>query len=152
MTPDTLTHSYSNTMFPASLISPPTPTGPVDLTARIHEPESNYEMSPGLSLSKYCRSTPQGQNVCLCHSRCLVAPLAFSLPSHLHYIFGTHQQPPSNCISQQASHSTHVLGLHTCTPSITHYRFHPCCINLARLVSVHDDFPLHLELFVAHLT
>ncbi|KAJ7818185.1 hypothetical protein B0H14DRAFT_3089563 [Mycena olivaceomarginata] len=51
MTPDTPTHSYSNTTSPASSISPPTPTGPVDLTARIHEPKSNYEMSPGLSLS-----------------------------------------------------------------------------------------------------
>ncbi|KAJ7706567.1 hypothetical protein B0H14DRAFT_3026247, partial [Mycena olivaceomarginata] len=51
MTPDTPTHSYSNTTSPASLISPPMPTGPVDLTARIHEPKSNYKMSPGLSLS-----------------------------------------------------------------------------------------------------
>ncbi|KAJ7804844.1 hypothetical protein B0H14DRAFT_3773460 [Mycena olivaceomarginata] len=51
MTPDTLTHSYSNTMFPASSISPPTPTGPVDLTAGIHGPGGNCGMSPGLSLS-----------------------------------------------------------------------------------------------------
>ncbi|KAJ7826497.1 hypothetical protein B0H14DRAFT_3722492 [Mycena olivaceomarginata] len=51
MTPDTPTHTYSNTMSPASLILPPMPTGPVDLTARIHEPKSNYKMSPGLSLS-----------------------------------------------------------------------------------------------------
>jgi hypothetical protein len=50
MMPDTLTHSYSKTMFPASLISPPTPTGPVNLTAGIHRPGGNCGMSPSLSL------------------------------------------------------------------------------------------------------
>ncbi|KAJ7782717.1 hypothetical protein B0H16DRAFT_1494079 [Mycena metata] len=44
MTPDTPPHSYSNTTSPASSISPPTPTGPVDLSARIHE-------SPPLTLA-----------------------------------------------------------------------------------------------------
>ncbi|KAF8178612.1 hypothetical protein K438DRAFT_1844095, partial [Mycena galopus ATCC 62051] len=51
MTPDTPTHSHSNSTSPASSISPPTPTGPVDLTAAIHDPKSHYETSPGLSLS-----------------------------------------------------------------------------------------------------
>ncbi|KAJ7668627.1 hypothetical protein DFH06DRAFT_203920 [Mycena polygramma] len=52
MTPDTPPQSYSNTTSPASSISPPTPTGPVDLTARIHDGgKNNYEMSPGLALS-----------------------------------------------------------------------------------------------------
>jgi len=51
MTPETPPHSYSNTTSPASSISPPTPTGPVDLTARIHEGKNHYEMSPSLSLS-----------------------------------------------------------------------------------------------------
>ncbi|KAF7351155.1 Alternative cyclin Pcl12 [Mycena sanguinolenta] len=51
MTPDTPTHSYSNTTSPASSISPPTPTGPVDLTAAIHEPKGHFDTSPSLSLS-----------------------------------------------------------------------------------------------------
>ncbi|KAJ7616384.1 hypothetical protein DFH06DRAFT_1365586 [Mycena polygramma] len=43
---------YSNTTSPASSISPPTPTGLVDLNAKIHDGgKSNYEMSPGLALS-----------------------------------------------------------------------------------------------------
>ncbi|KAJ7869483.1 hypothetical protein B0H14DRAFT_3579877 [Mycena olivaceomarginata] len=41
MTPDTPPTSYSNTTSPASLISPPMPTGPVDLTARIHDGKNN---------------------------------------------------------------------------------------------------------------
>ncbi|KAJ7659706.1 hypothetical protein DFH06DRAFT_1402746 [Mycena polygramma] len=52
MTPDTPPQSYSNTTSPASSIAPPTPTGPVDLTARIHDGgKNNYGMSPGLALS-----------------------------------------------------------------------------------------------------
>ncbi|KAJ6456347.1 hypothetical protein C8R47DRAFT_1248872 [Mycena vitilis] len=52
MTPDTAPQRYSNTIFPASSIAPPTPTGAVDLTARIHDcGKSNYGMSPGLALS-----------------------------------------------------------------------------------------------------
>ncbi|KAJ7502950.1 hypothetical protein B0H11DRAFT_1987142 [Mycena galericulata] len=51
MTPDTPSHSYSNTTSPASSISPPTPTGPVDHTARIHEGKNHYEISPGLAIS-----------------------------------------------------------------------------------------------------
>ncbi|KAJ7764075.1 hypothetical protein B0H14DRAFT_3895433 [Mycena olivaceomarginata] len=50
MTPDTPSHSYSNNTSPASSISPPTPTGAVDLTARIHEGRSKYD-SPSLTLS-----------------------------------------------------------------------------------------------------
>ncbi|KAJ7931973.1 hypothetical protein B0H13DRAFT_2308120 [Mycena leptocephala] len=45
-TPDTPFHSYSNTTSPASSISPPTPTGPVTHTARVH-----YEMSPSFTIS-----------------------------------------------------------------------------------------------------
>ncbi|KAJ7851920.1 hypothetical protein B0H14DRAFT_3659691 [Mycena olivaceomarginata] len=51
MTPDTPPHSHSNTTSPASSISPPTLTGPVDLTARIHEPKSHYERSASLTIS-----------------------------------------------------------------------------------------------------
>ncbi|KAJ6589823.1 hypothetical protein DFH09DRAFT_1140209 [Mycena vulgaris] len=51
MTPETPPHSYSNTTSPASSISPPTPTGPVDFTARIHEGKNPYEISPSLTLS-----------------------------------------------------------------------------------------------------
>ncbi|KAJ7182002.1 hypothetical protein C8R46DRAFT_1068908 [Mycena filopes] len=47
MTPDTPPHSHSNTTSPASSISPPTPTGPVDLTARI----SHHYDSPGFMLA-----------------------------------------------------------------------------------------------------
>jgi hypothetical protein len=51
MTPDTPPHSYSNTTSPASSMSPPTPTVPVDLTATIHGGKNNYQMSPSLTLS-----------------------------------------------------------------------------------------------------
>jgi hypothetical protein len=37
-TPETPGQSYSATTSPASSLSPPTPTGPVDLTAKIHDP------------------------------------------------------------------------------------------------------------------
>ncbi|KAJ7287223.1 hypothetical protein C8J57DRAFT_579840 [Mycena rebaudengoi] len=55
MTPDnTPPHSHSNTTSPASSISPPTPTGPEDFSARIHEPKSSFhEMSsPSLTISE----------------------------------------------------------------------------------------------------
>ncbi|KAJ7076819.1 hypothetical protein B0H15DRAFT_571811 [Mycena belliarum] len=51
MTPDTPPQSYSNTTSPASSVSPPTPTGPVDFTARIHEAKGHYEISPSLAMS-----------------------------------------------------------------------------------------------------
>ncbi|KAJ7878154.1 hypothetical protein B0H14DRAFT_2501075 [Mycena olivaceomarginata] len=51
MTPDTPSHIHSNTTSPASSISPPTPTGPVDHNVKIHEGKSHFEISPGLAIS-----------------------------------------------------------------------------------------------------
>ncbi|KAJ7163425.1 hypothetical protein C8R43DRAFT_1171322 [Mycena crocata] len=50
VTPDTPPHSYFDTTSPASSISPPTPPGPVDLTARISN-DNSYEISPNLAIT-----------------------------------------------------------------------------------------------------
>ncbi|KAJ7865898.1 hypothetical protein B0H14DRAFT_3442703 [Mycena olivaceomarginata] len=51
MTPDTPSHIHSNKTLPTSSISPPTPTGPVDHNAKIHEGKSHFEISPGLAIA-----------------------------------------------------------------------------------------------------
>nr|GAT57840.1 alternative cyclin Pcl12 [Mycena chlorophos] len=51
-TPETPGHSYSNTTSPASSVSPPTPTGPVDLNAKIHDASKGYEMSGALRIAQ----------------------------------------------------------------------------------------------------
>ncbi|KAJ7072651.1 hypothetical protein C8F01DRAFT_1104805 [Mycena amicta] len=50
-TPETPGHSHSATTSPASSVSPPTPTGPVDLNAKIHDVGKGYEMSGSLRIA-----------------------------------------------------------------------------------------------------